>query len=77
MIEPRDEGDAAADYQARLNAAGVTASQEELNRQMAGPTLEICVDCENEIPAERRKKQQGCTRCIDCQRVHERLTGGM
>lgn len=75
--EPMDEGDVAQDYQARLNAAGVAAKREEMARQMASPSLAFCEDCEDEIPADRREKRSGCTRCIDCQRVHERLKGGM
>lgn len=75
--EPRDEGEVAQDYQARLNAAGVTAKREEMARQMASPSLMFCVDCEGEIPAERREKQPGCTRCVECQSLNERLKGGM
>lgn len=77
MIEPRDEGDVAADYQAKLNAAGLANHRAKMSRQLATPSLAICEDCEDEIPADRREKQPGCTRCIDCQRVHERLKGGI
>lgn len=77
MIDPRDEGDIAQDYQTRLNAAGVAASRAEMNRQQVAPTLEICVDCENEIPPARREAQKGCTRCAECQTLFERLGGGL
>lgn len=31
----------------------------------------ICIDCERPIPEGRRKAKPGCTRCIDCQTMHE------
>lgn len=33
----------------------------------AGPALEECEDCGEEIPTKRREAQPGCTRCIQCQ----------
>ena len=77
MIEPRDEGEVAQDYQARLNAAAIATHRAEMTSQMAAPSLEICEDCEEEIPAERRRKQPGCTRCVACQSLYERIKGGM
>lgn len=77
MREPMDEGEVAADYQAKLNAAGLADHRAKMSRQLATPSLEICEDCEDEIPEERRKKQPGCTRCVACQSLHERLRGGM
>jgi len=35
----------------------------------SGPRL--CTDCEEEIPLKRREAVPGCTRCIDCQTLHE------
>jgi phage/conjugal plasmid C-4 type zinc finger TraR family protein len=77
MHEPRDEGDVAQDYQAKHNAAAVADHRAMMAGQMATPSLVICEDCEEKIPEERRKKQPGCTRCVACQSVHERLQGGM
>lgn len=77
MHEPRDEGEVAADYQARHNAAALADHRAKMAEQTAAPSLEICEDCEDDIPAERRKKQPGCTRCVACQSLHERLKGGM
>jgi len=77
MREPRDEGDIAQDYQARHNAAALADHRARMAGQAATPSLETCEDCEDEIPVGRREKQPGCTRCIDCQRVHERLQGGL
>lgn len=31
----------------------------------------VCIDCEEPIPAKRREAAPGCTRCIDCQTMHE------
>lgn len=75
--EPMDDGDVAADYQGRLNAAGQAAIREKMDRQAASPSLTICLDCKGPIPPKRRRKQKGCTRCVDCQSLYERLTGGM
>ncbi len=71
-----DEGDVAKSYADRHN-------QDALNRVLAnarrpvGLGSEFCIDCEDEIPADRRQAQPGCTRCAECQRVHERLTVGV
>ncbi len=31
-----------------------------------------CLDCEEEIPPERRTAAVGCVRCLDCQTVIEK-----
>ena len=77
MIEPRDEGEVAQDYQARLNASALSGHRAKMEGQMAAPSLEICEDCEDEIPSKRREKQPGCTRCVECQSLYERIKGGM
>lgn len=35
-------------------------------------TLEQCEDCGDDIPEARRRAAPGCSRCIDCQQLHER-----
>jgi phage/conjugal plasmid C-4 type zinc finger TraR family protein len=30
-----------------------------------------CIDCDNEIPIERRQAKPGCLRCITCQETFE------
>lgn len=77
MREPMDEGEVAQDYQAKHNAAAVADHRARMASQMATPSLVVCEDCEEKIPEERRKKQPGCTRCVGCQSVFERLKGGM
>lgn len=74
--EVMDEGDVAKDYADRHNQESISRVLAEARRPV-GLGSEFCVDCEEEIPAERRQKQPGCTRCVDCQRAHERLLGGL
>lgn len=77
MREPMDEGDVAQDYQTKHNAAALAAHRAEMSNQMARPSLEICVNCEKEIPPARREAQQGCIRCTECQALFARLEGGI
>lgn len=37
-----------------------------------GASLTHCDDCGEEIPALRREKVPGCTRCVDCQTAIEK-----
>ena len=75
--EPMDEGDIAADYAARHN-------RDSINRVLAGaraagPVLQTtnCEWCEVDIPEVRRQAVPGCTMCVDCQSVKERLRNGL
>lgn len=46
----------------------------ELNQRSREPgtyTGIYCVECDEEIPEQRRKAMPGCRRCIDCQTLHE------
>lgn len=73
-----DEGELAADYQARHNAAAIEAHRRAMAAAgSAGPGAEICAECGDEIPPERREAQPGCTLCLDCQAAAERLREGM
>lgn len=31
-----------------------------------------CIDCDEPIPEARRQAIAGCTRCTDCQNIHDR-----
>lgn len=31
----------------------------------------ICIDCDEPIPEARRAAAPGCTRCVECQSLHE------
>lgn len=76
MRDPMDEGDIAQDYQARLNAASL-AGHHAKNNVRPRPSSRFCARCEEEIPEGRRTSQPGCTRCVACQSLHERLQGGI
>jgi phage/conjugal plasmid C-4 type zinc finger TraR family protein len=34
--------------------------------------VEICEDCDEEIPLRRRQAVPGCIRCIECQTLYEK-----
>lgn len=36
------------------------------------PGQDVCIDCGEEIPEKRRRAVPGCTRCLDCQQLHEK-----
>ena len=43
----------------------------------AAPSAEsatVCEDCGEPIPEARRQAVPGCTRCIECQTIHDRTT---
>jgi phage/conjugal plasmid C-4 type zinc finger TraR family protein len=54
----------------------VTASIDAVAKLRAslptGPSLEECVECGEPIPKARQLAVQGCTTCIECQRLAER-----
>jgi phage/conjugal plasmid C-4 type zinc finger TraR family protein len=75
--DPRDEGDIAADYQSRHNAAALARHRQQMERELASPGSDICEDCGSEIPAGRREAKPGCRLCLECATLHERLKGGM
>lgn len=76
--EPMDEGDIAADYQARHNRDAIARAR----RDVAGTARSSgsCVDCEwcgAEIPEQRRRAVPNCNLCVDCQTIKERLKSGL
>lgn len=55
-------------------------NEQHLNQALAGHRKRrgntglgspVCLECGDDIPAERRKRVAGCRLCIDCQREHE------
>ncbi|MDH5525561.1 MAG: TraR/DksA C4-type zinc finger protein [Desulfobulbaceae bacterium] len=72
MRDPMDEGDVAQDYQARHNQESINLGIKSMGSD--GPGTLICVDCEKEIPEERRRMQPSCTRCVECQTAFEETT---
>lgn len=77
MIEPRDEGEVAQDYQERLNQHGISRVLAEARRPGRTLVVPICEDCFEVIPKDRLDAQPGATRCVVCQQLHDRLRGGM
>ncbi|MCG8292264.1 TraR/DksA C4-type zinc finger protein [Pseudomonas entomophila] len=47
-------------------------SLQRLARLPDKPSAEICVDCDEPIPAARQLSVVGCETCVDCQDLRER-----
>jgi phage/conjugal plasmid C-4 type zinc finger TraR family protein len=53
------------------------SAEEQLNLHLAqrvqfqGESLEFCIECDEEIPALRRRTLPGVTTCVDCQQLLE------
>lgn len=73
--EPMDEGDIAADYQARHNQDAIAKVAGMARSYRSG--AETCEWCGVEIPAARRAAVPGCGLCVDCQAIKERLKSGL
>lgn len=74
-----DEGDASvADLLADLDNAELSRDLAELRdleaarARLADGRYGSCADCEADIGFERLSAQPAASRCIDCQRVHEK-----
>lgn len=72
-----DDGDRAADYAARMNMDAVAAVLRLQNKTHSVVVAVCCEDCGAEIPAARRQAQPGCSRCVECQNIFERLHNGL
>ncbi|MCD5362782.1 TraR/DksA family transcriptional regulator [Chromobacterium aquaticum] len=42
-------------------------------QQKTGASLSHCEDCGDAIPDNRQTFAKGCTRCFECQTIHERI----
>nr|WP_284694589.1 TraR/DksA C4-type zinc finger protein [Geomonas sp. Red32] len=42
-------------------------------REVQNSAAIICINCEEEIPEDRRKAVPGCLRCVTCQEEYELL----
>jgi phage/conjugal plasmid C-4 type zinc finger TraR family protein len=63
-----DEADLAQDCLERAMAA---AERRRARPLTVADSALICIDCEEPIPERRRTAAPGCTRCIECQTLHE------
>jgi phage/conjugal plasmid C-4 type zinc finger TraR family protein len=77
--DPMDEGDLAADYQARHNQDAIARTRRDVagTARSYGAGAENCEWCGAEIPAARRAACPGCTLCVECQTIKERLKSGL
>ncbi len=46
------------------------------SRLRSASTSTECIDCDEEIPVDRRRAMPGCSRCITCQEEFELLSHG-
>ena len=53
--------------QEQIEASVEDAISRARNRLGSGESLEFCEDCEEEIPAARRRALPGVRRCVECQ----------
>lgn len=77
--ETRDAGDdSIADLLADVSGAETTRDIDELRaleaarRRLAEGSYGVCADCGGDIGYERLSAEPAATRCIDCQRRHEK-----
>lgn len=60
------------DIAQEINERQLEIALDEHHRQMpTGPSLTVCIDCDEPIPTARRLAVPGCRRCIDCQEALE------
>lgn len=71
MSDIGDFGDIASKNQATFIDDALAAHQARRASQQAFPSLELCEDCDDEIPKARQEAELGCTRCVACQRAFE------
>ncbi|WP_321532281.1 TraR/DksA C4-type zinc finger protein [uncultured Desulfuromonas sp.] len=64
-----DDIDRAQRINEQLQADALFAHQRKT--QAATESRTHCIDCEEPIPAARRKAIPGCKRCRDCQEIYE------
>lgn len=66
-----DEADAAQKRQAELDADSLEAQRRRA--ALDRPGADLCADCGDEIPPERRSALPSATRCVNCQAFAERI----
>lgn len=59
-----DEVDVANDY--ALAAVSFALAAARVRSSTKRPSLERCLNCDEEIPEARRLAQPGCSMCIEC-----------
>jgi phage/conjugal plasmid C-4 type zinc finger TraR family protein len=64
-----DDADLAMEAEQRFRERALAAQAQRTPR---GPAAELCEDCGDSIPEERRRAVPGARRCVWCQALHER-----
>jgi phage/conjugal plasmid C-4 type zinc finger TraR family protein len=47
----------------------------KIRSALTGPGSDVCLDCDIDIPKQRRIAVPWAVRCVDCQEYHEKITG--
>lgn len=61
--------DQAQELEQAQREAAIAAAREHVGH---GGSYSHCEECGEPIPHQRQQAAPGCTRCIDCQSMHER-----
>jgi RNA polymerase-binding transcription factor DksA len=70
-----EEAEVAQILSLQYAAVGIQKIQEESAKRALQPSLEECETCGDTIPEGRRLAIKGCTTCIHCQALAERMKG--
>jgi len=65
-----DVTEEAQEFQAVYNARNLRDQQQAA--ALDAPGADVCADCGEPIPAERREALPSAVRCVDCQEYNER-----
>ena len=68
----QEEAEIAQIANLNANANAVNAIRRQLAAQAAQPSAELCEDCGESIPEQRRQMIPGVQRCVTCQDIWER-----
>jgi RNA polymerase-binding transcription factor DksA len=69
-----DPVDASANLTQRLNDLHVRSARAQAANLLEAQGTQLCVDCDDEIGAERKEAVPSATRCAPCQGDHDHLT---
>jgi len=67
-----EESDQAQLHSIHLNMNALAEHRRRLAKQAELPSAELCEDCGESIPEQRRVMIPGCQCCVSCQSIRER-----
>jgi len=70
-----DNADWAAELEEIVLGDQITKARGDTTATVDDSAVE-CIDCFEDIPQARREAKPGCTRCIDCQELHDNRAKG-